>query len=70
MEPALEVLETGEKKSKVVNELKVDGGMEKEGGKGKKEGSVKENLACHFVPLSGGKRKVSSCIVMWLYENG
>ena len=33
------------RKSKVVNKLKVDGGMEKEGGRGKKEGSVKEGLA-------------------------
>ena len=41
----MEGVETGEEKSKVVNKLKVDGGMEKEGGRGKKEGSVKESLA-------------------------
>ena len=41
----MEGVETGEEKSKVVNKLKVDGGMEKEGGRGKKEGSVKEGPA-------------------------
>ena len=41
----MEGVETGEEKSKVVNKLKVDGGMEKEGGRGKKEGSEKERLA-------------------------
>ena len=29
----------------------------------------KKALPCHRVPLSGVKRKVSSCIVMWLSES-
>ena len=45
MEPVSEGVETGEEKGKVVNKLKVGGGMKKEGGRGKKEGSEKESLA-------------------------
>ena len=58
MEPVLEGVETGEEKSKVVNKLQVDGGMKKEDGRGKKEGSVKEGPA---LPL---------CAPYWRKEKG
>ena len=41
----MEGVEAGEERSKVVNKLKVNGRMDKEGGRGKKEGSEKESLA-------------------------
>ena len=41
----MEGVEIGEEKIKRVNKLQVDGGMKKEDGRGKKEGSVKEGPA-------------------------
>ena len=54
----MEGVETGEEKSKVVNKLQVDGGMKKEDGRGKKEGSVMEGPA---LPL---------CAPYWRKEKG
>ena len=38
--PVVEGVEAGQERSKVVNKLKVNGGMDQEGERSKKEGSV------------------------------
>ena len=44
MEPVSESVEAGEEKGKVVNKLKVGGGVKKKGGGGKEEGGEEESL--------------------------